>query len=48
MVFVECETSGNVGFLARTMANFGLENWCINPCELKMMYVIKLMHTKTQ
>ena len=23
IVFVECETPGNIGFLARTMANFG-------------------------
>ena len=26
IVFVECETPGNIGFLARTMANFGLKN----------------------
>ena len=26
IVFVECETPGNVGFLARTMANVGLKN----------------------
>ena len=25
IVFVECETPGNIGFLARTMANFGLK-----------------------
>lgn len=32
VVFVECETPGNVGFLARTMANFGLKNLVlINP-----------------
>lgn len=32
IVFVECETPGNVGFLARTMANFGLKNLVlINP-----------------
>jgi len=32
IVFVECETSGNIGFLARTMANFGLKNLVlINP-----------------
>ena len=27
VVFVECETPGNVGFLARTMANFGLTRY---------------------
>ena len=27
IVFVECETPGNIGFLARTMANFGLKNF---------------------
>ena len=32
IVFVECETPGNIGFLARTMANFGLKNLIlINP-----------------
>ena len=32
VVFVECETPGNIGFLARTMANFGLKNLVlINP-----------------
>ena len=35
IVFVECETPGNIGFLARTMANFGLENLIlINPPKL--------------
>ena len=35
IVFVECETPGNVGFLARTMANFGLKNLVlINPPKL--------------
>ena len=35
VVFVECETPGNVGFLARTMANFGLKNLVlINPTKL--------------
>lgn len=35
VVFVECETPGNVGFLARTMANFGLKNLVlINPPKL--------------
>ena len=32
VVFVECESPGNVGFLARTMANFGLHKLVlINP-----------------
>ena len=32
IVFVECETPGNIGFLARSMANFGLKNLVlINP-----------------
>ena len=32
IIFVECETPGNIGFLARTMANFGLKNLVlINP-----------------
>ncbi|MGL4669006.1 MAG: RNA methyltransferase [Methanobacteriaceae archaeon] len=36
IVFVEAETPGNIGFLARAMANFGLKNLVlINPCELK-------------
>ena len=35
IVFVECETPGNIGFLARTMANFGLKNLIlINPPKL--------------
>ena len=35
VVFVECETPGNIGFLARTMANFGLKNLVlINPPKL--------------
>ena len=35
VVFVECETPGNIGFLARTMANFGLKNLIlINPPKL--------------
>ena len=35
IVFVECETPGNIGFLARTMANFGLKNLVlINPPKL--------------
>lgn len=35
VVFVEAETPGNIGFLARTMKNFGLKNLIlINPCVL--------------
>ena len=30
IVFVECETPGNIGFLARTMANFGLKIWFLS------------------
>ncbi len=47
IVFVECETSGNVGFLARTMANFGLKNLAlINPCKLKDDAYYQAMHAK--
>ncbi len=47
VVFVECETSGNVGFLARTMANFGLKNLIlINPCKLKEDAYYQSMHAK--
>jgi TrmH family RNA methyltransferase len=47
VVFVECETSGNVGFLARTMANFGLENLVlINPCKLKDDAYYQAMHAR--
>ena len=36
VVFVECESPGNVGFLARTMGNFGLNKLVlINPFTLK-------------
>ncbi len=47
VVFVECESSGNVGFLARAMANFGLENLIlINPCDLKEDAYYQSMHAK--
>nr|WP_080460912.1 TrmJ/YjtD family RNA methyltransferase [Methanobrevibacter arboriphilus] len=47
VVFVECESSGNVGFLARAMANFGLENLIlINPCNLKEDAYYQAMHAK--
>ncbi|MDL2246461.1 TrmJ/YjtD family RNA methyltransferase [Methanobrevibacter sp. OttesenSCG-928-K11] len=45
IVFVECKTPGNVGFLARAMANFGLKNLVlINPCELKKEAYYQAMH----
>ena len=47
IVFVECESGGNVGFLARAMANFGLKNLVlINPCELKEDAYYLAMHAK--
>ncbi|KZX12032.1 TrmJ/YjtD family RNA methyltransferase [Methanobrevibacter filiformis] len=47
IVFIECETSGNVGFLARAMANFGIENLVlINPCELDKSAYFQAMHGK--
>lgn len=47
IVFVECETPGNIGFLARTMANFGLSKLVlINPTELKEEAFYQAMHAK--
>jgi TrmH family RNA methyltransferase len=47
VVFIECETPGNVGFLARAMANFGLEKLIlINPCELKKESYYQATHGK--
>lgn len=47
VVFVECESPGNVGFLARTMGNFGLHNLVlINPCELKDEAYYQAMHAR--
>lgn len=47
VVFVECETPGNIGFLARTMANFGLSKLVlINPPELKEEAFYQAMHAK--
>ena len=47
IVFVECETSGNIGFLARTMANFGLKNLVlINPCTLHEDSYYQAMHAQ--
>jgi TrmH family RNA methyltransferase len=47
IIFVECESSGNVGFLARAMANFGLKNLVlINPCKLEKEAYYFSMHAK--
>ena len=48
VVFVECESPGNVGFLARTMGNFGLDKLVlINPCTLKDESYYQAMHAKS-
>lgn len=48
VVFVECESSGNIGFLARAMANFGLTNLVlINPCDIKEEAYYQAMHAKS-
>ena len=48
IIFVECESPGNVGFLARVMANFGLKNLVlINPCKLKDESFYQAMHAKS-
>jgi TrmH family RNA methyltransferase len=45
VVFVEPESAGNVGFLARAMANFGLsELVLVNPRELGLMARSRAMH----
>jgi tRNA/rRNA methyltransferase len=46
VIFVEPENSGNVGFLARAMANFGLSRLIlVNPkCEIDMMARARAMH----
>ena len=47
VVFVECETPGNIGFLARTMANFGLKNLVlINPPTLTKEAYYQATHGK--
>ncbi len=47
VVFVEPESSGNIGFLARAMKNFGLSNLVlINPCEIKKEAYSHAMHAK--
>ncbi len=46
-VFVEPKTSGNIGFLARCMKNFGLKKMIlINPCELKNDAYYQAMHAR--
>lgn len=47
VVFVEPESPGNIGFLARTMKNFGFSNLVlINPCELENEAYYQAMHAK--
>ena len=47
VVFVEPETPGNIGFLARTMKNFGLINLVlINPCKLENECYYQAMHAR--
>ncbi|GAA5818880.1 MAG: TrmJ/YjtD family RNA methyltransferase [Methanobrevibacter sp. CfCl-M3] len=47
IVFVEPESSGNIGFVARTMANFGLKNLIlINPPEIEKEAYYYAMHAK--
>ena len=47
VVFVEPESPGNIGFLARTMKNFGLTKLVlINPCELKNESYYQAMHAR--
>ena len=47
IVFVECETPGNIGFLARTMANFGLKHLVlINPPTLTPEAYYQATHGK--
>ena len=47
VVFVEPETPGNIGFLARTMKNFGLINLVlINPCKLENESYYQAMHAR--
>lgn len=47
IVFVEPESPGNIGFLARTMKNFGFSNLVlINPCELENEAYYQAMHAK--
>ncbi|MDR1820795.1 MAG: TrmJ/YjtD family RNA methyltransferase [Methanobrevibacter sp.] len=47
IVFVEPESSGNIGFVARTMANFGLKNLIlINPSKIGKEAYYYAMHAK--
>ncbi|MDR2830028.1 MAG: RNA methyltransferase [Methanobrevibacter sp.] len=47
IVFVEPESSGNIGFIARTMANFGLKNLVlINPPKLEKEAYYYAMHAE--
>lgn len=47
VVFVEPETPGNIGFLARTMKNFGLSQLIlINPCKLENETYYQSMHAR--
>ena len=47
VVFVEPESPGNIGFLARTMKNFGLTDLIlINPCKLENESYYKAMHAR--
>lgn len=47
VVFVEPEASGNVGFMARSMKNFGLHRlFLINPCELGEKALYHAMHAQ--
>lgn len=46
-VFVEPKTPGNIGFLARTMKNFGLKKLIlINPCELENSAYYQASHAR--
>ena len=47
VVFVEPESPGNIGFMARTMKNFGLKNLIlINPCPIENETWYHAMHAK--
>ena len=47
VVFMEPETPGNIGFLARTMKNFGFGQLVlINPCELENEAYYQSMHAR--
>jgi len=47
VVFVEPESPGNIGFMARTMKNFGLSSLVlINPCPIENEAYFHAMHAK--